>query len=74
MEDSWLDSYWEDRLGGGGYDEPERDWDDRDDREDWEDEDDDDGERDRDIILERQELEDYEGLSGPFEDMDCGDW
>jgi hypothetical protein len=29
----------------------------------------------QDMILERQELEDFEGLNGPFEDFfDGGDW
>jgi len=35
--------------------------------------DEDDWERDHDHMLERQELEDFEGLSSPY-DVDCDRW
>ena len=52
----------DDWFGYEDYDRddyPEDDWDDGDD-----------GELDSDRLLERQELEDYEGLNGPFEDRE----
>lgn len=87
-EDSYLDSFMEDHINGGPYPEDDfedegRDFEDDADEGDSEARDDDydddyddyDDELARDQILERQELEDFEGIN-PFEDYDTGggDW
>jgi hypothetical protein len=76
VEERIPEHFYEDPIG---FDEDFEDEDFEYDDEDFEDDDEDDEEYDAelaaDIILERQELEDFEGLNGPFEDFnDGGDW
>lgn len=66
-EDEYLDAAYEDRTCG-----PDMEEQDCEEREPTEEEL---AELDRDFLLEQQELEDFEGLNGPFEDYnDAGDW